>query len=181
MSYKVGLPPEQRPPQLKGDSLISKKPVILVSSGDQDPILTLNQWYPDFKEHHLKAVSRIPDWAWLRENRPDLDRAIRNKEAELDTLKYARLSEVMAIMREWRKLILQVEFEWKEASKQVPFEGLVIEEDKPLSCRHCNKKKGVLYRSGWRKGGKIIRRIRADGGHVWACHFCGREARGKTL
>ncbi len=41
MPYKVGLPPEQRPPQLKGDSLISKKPVIVVSSGDQDPILTL--------------------------------------------------------------------------------------------------------------------------------------------
>ena len=53
--------------------------------------------------------------------------------------------------------------------------GLVIEEHKPLSCRHCNEKKGVLYRSGWRKGGKIIRRNRADGVHVWACHFCGRE------
>ena len=55
--------------------------------------------------------------------------------------------------------------------------GQVIEENKPLSCRHCNEKKDVLYRSGWRKGGKIIRRIRADGFHVWACHFCGREAK----
>jgi len=52
--------------------------------------------------------------------------------------------------------------------------GLVIEEDKPLSCRHCNEKKGVPH---WRKGGKIIRRIRADGVHVWACHFCGREVK----
>jgi len=59
--------------------------------------------------------------------------------------------------------------------------GLVIEEDKPFTCRHCNEKKGVLYRSGWRKGGKIIRRTRADGVYVWACHFCGREARGKTV
>ncbi len=58
------------------------------------------------------------------------------------------------------------------------FGGLVIEEDKPLGCRHCNEKKGVPH---WRKGGNIIRRIRADGFHVWACHFCGREARGKTL
>lgn len=56
--------------------------------------------------------------------------------------------------------------------------GLVIEEDKPLSCQHCNRKKGVLYMSGWCKGGKIIRRIRTDGFHVWACHFCGREASG---
>jgi len=55
--------------------------------------------------------------------------------------------------------------------------GVVIEEDKPLSCQFCNKKKGVLYTSGWRKGGKIIRRIRADGVHVWACHSCGREVK----
>ncbi len=59
--------------------------------------------------------------------------------------------------------------------------GQVIEVDKPLSCRHCNEKKDVLYRSGWRKGGKIIRRIRADGVHVWACHSCGRETGGKTV
>ncbi len=53
--------------------------------------------------------------------------------------------------------------------------GLVIEENKPLICLYCNEKKGV---SGWRKDGKIIRRIRADGFPVWACHFCGREAKG---
>jgi len=56
--------------------------------------------------------------------------------------------------------------------------GLVIQEDKPISCRHCDKEIGV---PNWRKGGKIIRRTRADGVYVWACHFCGREARGKTL
>ncbi len=55
--------------------------------------------------------------------------------------------------------------------------GVVIEEDKPLSCQHCNRKKVVLYTSGWRKGGKIIRRIRADGFPVWACHSCGREVK----
>ena len=52
--------------------------------------------------------------------------------------------------------------------------GLVIEENKPLICLYCNEKKGVPH---WRKGGKIIRRIRADGVQVWACHFCGREAK----
>ncbi len=53
--------------------------------------------------------------------------------------------------------------------------GVVIEENKPLSCLYCNEKKGVSH---WRKSGKIIRRIRIDGVHVWACHFCGREAKG---
>ena len=52
--------------------------------------------------------------------------------------------------------------------------GLVIDEHKPLSCWHCNENKGV---PNWRKGGKIIRRIRANGFRVWACHFCGREVK----
>ena len=53
------------------------------------------------------------------------------------------------------------------------FGGRVIAENKPLSCRHCDKQKAVPR---WRRGGKIIRRTRRDGSHVWACHFCGREA-----
>ena len=52
--------------------------------------------------------------------------------------------------------------------------GLVIQEDKPISCRHCDKEIGV---PNWRKGGKIVQRTRADGVYVWACHFCGREAK----
>jgi len=51
--------------------------------------------------------------------------------------------------------------------------GRVIEEHKPLSCRHCDKQKSV---PAWRKGGKIIRRIWADGGCDWGCHFCGRAS-----
>ncbi|MEE8114507.1 MAG: hypothetical protein V3T23_09130 [Nitrososphaerales archaeon] len=35
MPYKVGLPPEQRPPQTTGVSLISNKPVTVVTSGDR--------------------------------------------------------------------------------------------------------------------------------------------------
>ena len=52
--------------------------------------------------------------------------------------------------------------------------GLVIDEDKPLSCWHCSKEKGV---PNWREGGKMIQRLRVDGVHVWACHFCGREVK----
>ncbi len=48
----------------------------------------------------------------------------------------------------------------------------VVAENKPISCRHCEEKSVP----GWRKGGKIVRRTRGGGSHVWACHFCGREA-----
>ena len=51
--------------------------------------------------------------------------------------------------------------------------GLVIGES--LICRHCSEKKRVSHE---RKDGAIIRRIRANGVHVWACLFCGREAKG---
>ena len=51
--------------------------------------------------------------------------------------------------------------------------GRVIAENRPISCGHCEKKSIPE----WRRGGKIIRRTRSDGSPVWACHFCGREAR----
>ncbi len=57
--------------------------------------------------------------------------------------------------------------------------GLVIGES--LICRHCSEKKRVSHE---RKDGAIIRRVRADGVHVWACHFCGRgvkRSRGSVL
>ena len=54
MPYKVGLPPES-PPQIKGGSLISNKPVILVSSGDrksksveaEDNLTLIRAWVVD--------------------------------------------------------------------------------------------------------------------------------------
>jgi len=80
---------------------------------EEDPILTLEQWYPEFHRFHVQVVEALnPDW-WqrIREQRPDLYGAIRGKENELDALNDARLSEVMAIMREWRELVLQAERE----------------------------------------------------------------------
>jgi len=82
-------------------------------SGEDDPILPLEAWYPVFKELHRKVVAETPhfDYLWLKEHRPDLYQAIKAKENELDALGPAPLSQVMAIMREWRGLILKAEFD----------------------------------------------------------------------
>ena len=79
---------------------------------EEDPSLTPDQWYPEFHRLHVQVVQEIPnfDYLWLREHRPDLYWAIKAKENEIDALGDARLSEVMAIMREWRELILKAEF-----------------------------------------------------------------------
>ena len=71
---------------------------------------------------HLKVVAETPnfDYLWLKEHRPDLCQAIKVKEAELDGLQEAKLSEVITIMREWRTLILKGEFERMEADKPQP-------------------------------------------------------------
>ncbi len=83
-----------------------------------DPLLSPDQWYPDFRDFHHKVIKETPDfdYGWLRANRPELYRAIRDEENELDALQKARLSEVMAIMDEWRKLVLKAEFESKETN-----------------------------------------------------------------
>ena len=87
---------------------------------DDDPVLPVEAWYLGFKELHRKVISESPnfDYGWLRANRPDLYRAIRGKENGLDALQEARLSEVMAIMREWRELILKAEFERRKFDRE---------------------------------------------------------------
>lgn len=80
-----------------------------------DPLLSPDQWYRDFRDFHHKVIKETPDfdYSWLRANREDLIQAIKAKEDQLDALQEAKLSEVMAIMREWRKLVLKAELEWK--------------------------------------------------------------------
>jgi len=93
-----------------------------VEHPEADPILTPDQWYREFHHFHVQVVQETPDldWKWLREQRPELFQAIRQKEDELDRLGEAKLSEVMAIMRQWRELVLKAEFERVEASKVQP-------------------------------------------------------------
>ncbi len=80
---------------------------------ESDPILTLYQWYPDFRDFHHKVIAETVDFenGWLRVNRPDLFQAIKAKENELDSLQEAKLSEVMSIIQVWRELVLKAEFE----------------------------------------------------------------------
>ena len=84
-----------------------------------DPIVSIYQWYPDFRDFHHKVIAETPDfdYLWLKTHKPDLYQTIRAKENALDDLRDARLSEIMAIMREWRGLILQAEFERRRANK----------------------------------------------------------------
>jgi len=49
----------------------------------------------------------------------------------------------------------------------------IVAMDKRLACSQCSKESIQI----WRRGGKIVQREEADGRLVWACHYCGREAR----
>jgi len=89
-----------------------------VQRPEDDPVLSPDQWYREFHRFHVQVVLDL-DWAWLRECRPELLKSIRGKEAQLDALGDARLSEVMVIMREWRELILKAEFARNEATKKI--------------------------------------------------------------
>ncbi len=87
---------------------------------EEDPILTPEQWIPHFRDLHHKVVKETPDfdYGWLQANRPDVYQAIKAKELELDSLRGARLSPVMGIIRDWRGLILQAESERQRTDEQ---------------------------------------------------------------
>ncbi len=123
----------QAPQSLDGDTqafiaeLREYKEEIRAVLGQEDFILSPGQWYPHFRDFHHKVIAETPnfDYLWVSEHRPDLYQAIKVKEAELDALKDARLSEVMAIIREWRTLVLRACFEQREFER--------IEVNKPQS------------------------------------------------
>ena len=98
------------------DELREHREEVKAFLNEEDPILTPEQWYPEFYRFHVQVVQETPDldWQWLGEQRPDLYRTIKGREHELDALGEARLSEVMKIMGQWRGLILKAE---REATK----------------------------------------------------------------
>ena len=84
---------------------------------EEDRFLTLDEWYFQFRDFHHRVIEETPDfdYLWLKENRRVFYQAIKVKEKAIDALGEARLSQVMAIMREWRELILKAEFERRDA------------------------------------------------------------------
>src|SRR5262245_575311 len=81
-----------------------------------EPVIQPADWYPEFHHFHKAVVIETPDfdYRWVRGNRPELHVAIQAKEDAIDALGSARLSEVIAIMREWRNLILLAEAEFRK-------------------------------------------------------------------
>jgi hypothetical protein len=87
---------------------------------EDDPILAGDQWYPHFRDFHHKVIFETPDFDYgeLRKQNPDLFRQIKAKENEIDALGSARLSQVMAVMREWRTLTVHAYFEQRQSDKK---------------------------------------------------------------
>jgi len=88
---------------------------------EEDPIVTPEHWIPHFRDFHHRVIAETADfdYGWLRTNRPDLYQHIKTKETELDALGDARLSGVMEIMGEWRRLVLQAETEVTKATRVI--------------------------------------------------------------
>ena len=84
-----------------------------------DPIVSPEHWYPSFREFHHNVVRESPDFDYgeLREHNPNVYPRLKAKEDEIDALGAARLSQVMALLREWRELILTAEFERQQFTR----------------------------------------------------------------
>jgi hypothetical protein len=96
-----------------------------IRGGDDDPVLSADDWYVPFRDFHHGVIREADlDLCRLRQDDPELYKAIKDQEAKLNALGEARLSEVMAIMREWRKLVLRAELEQRatrEAARHETF------------------------------------------------------------
>jgi hypothetical protein len=101
-------------------ALAKKAEEELKGLAQDDPILDPEQWYPQFREFHHKVVVETPDfdYGWLRQHRRGLYQQIKAKENEIDALGAARLSQVMALLQEWRELILTAEFDRRAEARK---------------------------------------------------------------
>ena len=118
---KVKAPQELDPEtQALIQELRAHKEEIRSELAEEDPTLTPDQWYPEFHRFHVQVAQENPDFdrLWLKQYRPDLYLSLKAKEGEIDALHEARLSQVVAIMREWRELVLKAEFERREAHER---------------------------------------------------------------
>ena len=111
---------------MKTDSIeASLEAIEGVILGDKDPIISPREWYSDFHRFHERLVlrARISTAGFSRRPISPLYGEIKNLEDQIDALGPARLSEVMAMLREWRKLILTAYFEQRQGKKGRMMEG----------------------------------------------------------
>lgn len=87
---------------------------------ENDPVLSLEVWYPVFHQLHLRVASETKgfDYRWVKDNRPKLHRRIKTIEDRIDALQEVRLSTVLSTMREWRELVLKAYFEQRETKRE---------------------------------------------------------------
>lgn len=72
-----------------------------------DPILPPVVWLPVFHEWRCNLTPYPPDYGYLRQYNPELYRKLKVVERKIDGLYEARLSQVMEILGEWRRLLLE--------------------------------------------------------------------------
>lgn len=102
------------------DELRKHRAEVRAMLSESDPVLPVDAWFPVYGAyvHQVIDQSKNFDLGWVREKRQELYRALKNKEAEIDALQEARLSTVMALVQQWRDLILRGEFEQRKAKKE---------------------------------------------------------------
>ena len=85
---------------------------------DKDPIVSPREWYSDFHRFHERLVLRVRISTASFSRRPISGfTGIKNLEDQIDALGPARLSEVMAMLREWRELIWTAYFEQRHGKR----------------------------------------------------------------
>jgi hypothetical protein len=74
---------------------------------DDDPALPQEVWLPVFHEWRCKLAPYPPDYIFLCEHKPEHYRKLKQIEQRVNGLREARLSEVLAAVREWRWALLE--------------------------------------------------------------------------
>jgi len=91
------------------------------TQNESDPILTVNQWLPEYLTFRKDLYQRVKDTAIWAKNpavTPILYVQLKEIEAELDALKEARLSEVMELLERFQEVVLHIQFEHSHSSRK---------------------------------------------------------------
>ena len=90
---------------------------VLEALTQDDPILSVDAWLPEYLAFREKVYQRVKDsdvWGHARNKKPDLYAKLRGAESELDKLANARLSKVMELLKQWRALVLKIQLDEKQ-------------------------------------------------------------------